>query len=256
VDCARWHDGPSRPCRRRSSLISSASGSPIRDDLPIAATSPSEARWPARATARPWPSRPRSAVRAQCGGHAERVCWRRAGCSGSVSNLRHPAAAGVSPVGLRRRDIISQTQTLAAQEPDSTAHPRSRVNRPVFEDSVVLGPELGRLAVRPAVSVDQLLHASTDLVADRSEGLERLSLGVLERPVVPLHTRNDWTLVAAPHCDQHRGTGSQLRRKLPRRCARQFEASVAHHCDHFGIDPRSETVPADTARAQAAQQGR
>ena len=36
---------------------------------------------------------------------------------------------------------------------------------------------------------------------------------------------------------------SQLRRKLPRRCARQFEASVAHHCDHFAMDPRSGIRP-------------
>ena len=114
VDCARWHDGPSRPCLRRSSLRSSAGGSPIRDDLPIAATSPSEARWPARATARPWPSRARSAVRAQCGGHAERVCWRV-----MPSGMRRERKQLEAPCGGRR--LARGPPSARHNQPDSDA---------------------------------------------------------------------------------------------------------------------------------------
>src|SRR6185503_6375858 len=49
-----------------------------------------------------------------------------------------------------------------------------------------------------ALPFDQLAHAAANLVADRSHGLDRLPLGVLERPVFPLRPRHDGTLVTAP----------------------------------------------------------
>jgi alpha-galactosidase len=93
-----------------------------------------------------------------------------------------------------------------------------------------------RSAARPAFSDEQLGDARPHVVADLPDARERLSLGILERPVVAAEARDDRALLAAAHGDQELRAASELVGQLLRLSLGEVDAHLAHGLQHLGVN--------------------
>src|SRR5262245_23104396 len=89
----------------------------------------------------------------------------------------------------------------------------------------------------PPFLVDQEAYATLHLVPDPADAVHRLSLRILQRPVVAPETGHDGAGLAAAHRDEEAGLARHLPGQLPRRRVRQIDAALLHDFYHFGVDP-------------------
>ena len=101
----------------------------------------------------------------------------------------------------------------------------------------------------PSLLFEQRLDSAADLVANRSDPFERLALRIGERPIVSLHTRDDRTLVTAPHGDQHRNARSEFGCQFRGGRLGQVEPSSPMTAITSGWTRGPGSVPAEIARA-------
>ena len=76
------------------------------------------------------------------------------------------------------------------------------------------------------------MDALTDFIANSSHFFDRPTLGIVQRPVVLLEARDEWTFVAAAHRDQERRSLCELAGEALRSIPPDLQARFAHHIDN------------------------
>ena len=100
------------------------------------------------------------------------------------------------------------------------------------------------------------MDALVDVVADRSDLVERPAGGVGELPVDVALARDEWAFVAAAHGDHDIGLGRELLGEPLRGAVGEVDAELAHDLDDFRMDVRGGVCPAESARWRPRRRAR
>lgn len=86
-----------------------------------------------------------------------------------------------------------------------------------------------------AFFTNQKLHLLVDLVADRADGIKRLSFGIKQWPIQSSETGNERAGFAASHCDQQGRLAGQVIGQFLGMVCTEVDPNLAHHLDHFRV---------------------
>src|SRR3954452_22448224 len=86
----------------------------------------------------------------------------------------------------------------------------------------------------PPFATKQRDDSRADLVANLSDTLDGLALGILERPVVSFQTWDGGALLAASHGDEHVRVERAFVRELSWLLIGEIDSDLAHGSNHLG----------------------
>src|SRR5262245_38303883 len=87
----------------------------------------------------------------------------------------------------------------------------------------------------PAFTLEQRLDTLANLLPNLADPSNGLASRILQGPVITFHTRDDWTLIATPHRDQHLRPLCELWGQSRCRSRGEIDSHLLHRDHHLRV---------------------